>query len=171
MAYMSVDSLKANLTNPARTYLWEIIIPALPAGGSTEDILTRCQSTAIPGRSVGTIAIPFKQSAGLIFHGKLTYDHTWECTFVEGEDKKIHDAIYAWNQYIIDDVTNVGMGDTEIKTDIYLTLLTTKAETYRKIRLVGCFPSAVAAVDMSYDDENIVRYTVTFSFDKWEDMT
>ena len=167
---MSVDSLKANLTNPARTYLWEMIIPALPSGiGQPDDLLVRCQSSSLPGRSFGTILVPYKQSAGINYHGKLTYSHSWTCTFIEGEDHKIHDAIHAWNQHIIDDLDNIGAGDTAIKTDIYLTLLTTKGDTYRKIRLVGCFPQDVADVDMSYDDENVVRFSVTFSYDKWED--
>ena len=170
MARMSVDSLKANLTNPARTYLWEMIIPAIPgAGGQAEDLLIRCQSTSLPGRSVGVIPVPYKQSAGIQFHGKLTYSHSWTCTFIEGEDHKVHDAIHAWNNFIVDDLDNVGQGDTMIKSDIYLNLLTTKGEDYREVRLIGCFPMEVADVDMSYDDENVVKFSVTFSYDKWED--
>jgi len=167
MAQMSVNNLKSNLSNPARTYLWDIIVPNMVGGGEGETIMLRAQSTAIPGRSFAQIPIPYKQSAGLMFHGKLAYSHTWDCTFVEGEDRKVFDSFYAWLQNIVHDVDNVGIGDTSIKQDIILQLLTTAGAEWMKIKLVGCFPSAIANVDMSYDNEAVVKYSVTWSYDSW----
>jgi len=168
MAEMGVNALKNNLTNPARTYLWEMIIPNPIGGGDSETLTLRCQSTNVPGRSFGEIKVPFKQSAGLKFPGKLTYSQIWACTFIEGEDKKIFDAIHAWNQSVINDYENIGEGDTEIKQDLYLTLLTTKGDEALKIKLVGCYPQEVGEVALNYETEDSIKYPVTFSFDRWE---
>ena len=171
MAEMSVDSLKANLTNPARTYLWEVLIPTVPGGGDADAVLLRAQSTNKPGKSVGAIHVPYKQSAGIQYHGKLSYTHTWDVTFIEGEDKKIFEAINAWMQKVVHDATNVGDGDAAIKSDIYLNLLTTTGEIYQSIKMIGCFPQEVGDVAMAYDDEATVMYPVTFAYDRWEDRT
>lgn len=170
MPDMGVDILKNNLTNPARTYLWEVIIPNPIGGGDSNTLLVRCQSSNIPGRSFGEILVPYKQTGGVKFPGKLTYDHTWDCVFIEGEDKKIFDAIYGWNQKVVNDYDGVGEGDDAIKSDIVLTLITTKGQTFQKIKLVGCYPQAVGPVALAYDGTDPVRYTVTFSFDRWENV-
>ena len=169
MAQMGVESLKHNLSNPARVYLWDVIIPNPLGDGDTDTLMLRAQTASIPGRSFGEILVPYKQSAGTKYPGKLTYDHTWDITFIEGEDKKMFDAFYSWVQKIVHDFDNVGDGDTEIKTDMYLQLLTTKQQPFQKIKLVGCYPQAIGNVDLAYDAENPVRYTVTFSYDRWEE--
>jgi len=171
MPLMGIETLKQNLTNPARVYLWEILVPAPIGGGNSDVLTTRCQSTSIPGRSFGEIVVPYKQTAGLKFPGKLTYPHTWECTFIDAEDKAIFDAIYAWKQAIVDDFDGVGQGDNAIKQDIYLTLLTTTGEIYMTIKLVGAYPQEVGNVDLSYDAEDTVKFPVTWSYDRWEQVS
>ena len=70
MALMGLDSLKSNLTNPARTYLWEVVIPVPIGNGDTDTYTVRAQTTEIPARSNGEITIPFKQTAGIKVAGK-----------------------------------------------------------------------------------------------------
>jgi hypothetical protein len=52
---MANSALKANLTNPGRVYLWNLMI-ANPIGssGSSETISLRCLTTELPGRSFGS---------------------------------------------------------------------------------------------------------------------
>jgi len=169
MANMSVDSLRNNLTNPQRGYLWEVIFPSIPGGGDSDALTIRAQSAAIPSRSVGEIKIPFKQSAGVKYAGKLSYTQTMALTFAEGEDKKVHTAIYAWKQKIVNDYSNVGDGDEAIKADFYLNLLSTKGEITRTIKLVGAFPQEVGEISLDQGEEDAIKYPVTFSFDRWED--
>ena len=164
---LSVNNLKANLTNPQRTYMWNVLIPYAVGGGDSDTLTLRAQSAEIPGRSVGQIPVPYKQSGGLRFHGKLTYSHTWDVTFVEGEDRRVFDTLYAWKQNIVHDIANVGAGDIAIKADIILQLITTKGEESMRIKLVGAFPMAVGDVALSYETEAIVNYTVTWSYDSW----
>jgi len=168
---ISVENLKANLTNPARVYMWDVVIPSPVGGGDSNTLMLRCQSTNMPGRSVGNIAVPYKQSAGIQFMGKLTYSHTWECTFIEGEDANVFSAFYDWAQSQINDRDNIGIGDNLIKTDIILRLVTTKGSEYLSIKLIGCYVDSMADVPLAYDTEDPVRLTVTFRYDRWEKVT
>ena len=170
MVFMGVNSLKNNLTNPARVYLWEIILPSLIGGGDPVAITIRAQSASMPGRSVGEILVPYKATAGVKYPGKLTYSHTWDVTFIEGEDKRIFDAIHNWNQKIIDDFDGVGDGDDTIKADMLLNLLTTKGVPYNSYKLIGAYPQAVGDIALDYTTEAGVIFPVTFSYDSWETL-
>lgn len=164
MADMSINSLKANLTNPAREYLWEVIF-SNPKGGDTETLLLRCQSTTIPGRSIGTIPVAYKGTGGVVYAGKLKFSHTWDCTFIEGEDRLMWNAFYDWAKSIIDEQT--GMGSISIKTDIHLRLLNTDGTAPLSIVLVGCFLSDQKDIAISYASEKEMTISTTWSYDYW----
>ena len=168
MPQMSTDQLRNNLTNPQRTYLWDVLIPNPVGGGDPDTISLRARSKSIPEASFGQILIPYKQSAGVVYPGKLSFPHDWDCTFIEGEDHAMFDIIYDWRQSIINDRTNIGTTDVAVKSDIYLKLLKTDGEESMKIRLVGCFPRVCPSVPLSYDDESELQYPVTWSYDRWE---
>lgn len=166
--FMGIDNLAANLGNVARSYIWEVSIPNPVGGGDSETLTLRCQSASIPGRSVTVIEVPYKQSSELQFYGKLKYSHVFKCEFIEGEDRAIFDAIYAWCQQQIDDVTNLGQGDDVAKTDIYLTLLTTSDVKYNQIRLKGCFVESMDEVSLNYHSNEPIKFGVSFRYDSWE---
>lgn len=167
---LSIDNLRANLGQPAQTFTWNVKIATLPGGvGDTETLMLRCQSTKIPSRSVGIIEVPYKQGPRLQYPGKLEYTHSWDCTFIEGEDNSVMNAFYAWAQRQVDDVTNLGASEGDIKTDIYLSLTTRADDTeYRQIRLKGCFIEKINEVTLDYSSSDVVKIGVTFRFDTWE---
>ena len=165
---MSLDTLKASLTNPLRVFLWDVIIPNLLGGGDATALQARAQSTQIPGRSVGSsILVPYKQTGGIKYPGKLTYDHKWTVKFIEGEDLKVFNAIYGWSQMLVNDTTGVGAGDENIKSNLFFTLISTKGTDLKQIKLEGCYPEAIAQQELSYQTDGTVSFNVTFSFDKW----
>jgi len=169
MAKMSAEDFKNNLNNPARLYLWDVMFTNPIGGGDADALELRCQTTAIPGRSVGEILVPFKGTAGLKFPGKLTMSHSWPCSFVESTDKKVFNALHAWDQAIIDARTGIGGPDVAIKSNIYLRLVSSTGAVYQKIRLVGCYPQDVAEVPLAFETEGVIMYAVTFSYDYWEE--
>lgn len=169
MAKMSAEDFKNNLNNPARLYLWEVMFTNPIGGGDAEALELRCQTTAIPGRSVGEILIPFKATAGVKVPGKLSMSHSWPTTFVESTDKKVFAALQAWNQTIINARTGIGGPDTLIKANIYLRLLDAAGTVYQKIRMVGCYPQNVADTPLSFETEGVVMYSVGFSYDFWDE--
>ena len=164
MPEMGINSLKNNLNNPARSYLWEVLFPN-PLGGDTDTLLLRCRSTSIPGVSVGSILLPYKQTGGVKYPGKKTYSHTWACTFVEGEDRAMWDAFYDAAQAIIDDET--GLGSFGIKKDVYLHLLDTDGTVSKRIKLAGVYVESQEDIALSYDEEGAILISVSFSYDYW----
>jgi hypothetical protein len=169
MPILNSDALKNNCSNPARGYLWEVLIPKPPGGGNTEDLRLRCMSASVPSRSFTKIHIPFKQTAGIEYAGKIEYDHTWTLRFLEGEDRAIFDAFQAWCQLVINDYTGVGVPDPAYKTDIVLTLLTrSEGAVYNKIKLIGCWPSKMNETEVGNDQDKEIQLTVIMNFDRWE---
>ena len=168
MTTMNASALANNLTNPAKTYLWEMMFPD-PTGGDAETLLLRCQSAVLPGRGLSEILIPFKQSAGIKFPGKLTYPQTFTLVFEEGEDRAIFDAFYTWNQSILNDETNIGA--ISVKKDIHLHLIDTDGTVALRIRFVGCFPQDVPDIALDYGSDERIRFSITFSYDAWRKIT
>ena len=168
MANMSADNLKQNLSNPAKTYLWEVVFSNPIGGGDAEALELRCQSTSVPGRGVGEILVPYKNTPGIKYPGKPTVPHTWACVFIEGTDGKIFEALNAWNQAINDIRTGIGGADPLIKADIYLRLLDPPGTVFQKIKLVGCYIQDIPDTPVAYEDEANIMYSVTFSYDYWE---
>lgn len=166
MTRMSVDTFRRNLTNPARVYLWEILMPN-PVAGDPETLMLRCRTTVIPGRSVGEILIPFKQSAGVKFPGKLIYPHVIDLTFVEGEDREIFRALYDMCQSVVHDKYNVGSYPVD-KRNFYLHLIDTDGTVSMRIRLIGCYCQEVVEAPLSWDTEAELNFTGRFSYDRWE---
>ena len=165
---MGVDSLKANLTNPARVYLWDVIIPAPIGTGDTTTYQVRAQTSQVPQVSDAPIHIDYKQTAGVQVSGKKEYEHTWACTFLEGEDHKVYDALYSWTQTIVHDVTGVGVGDPLYKTDVYLNLVTVAGSNYMSVHLKGAWIQTIGTFEVSYATNDVIKYTVTFQFDSIE---
>ncbi len=165
MTQMSADSLKTNLSNPAKDYLWDVMFAA-PLGGDTETLMIRAQSTEMPERGVGAISVKYKQTAGIKFPGKAAFPQTWAVTFIEGEDRAIFNAMNDWLNTIVD--ARAGTGAIVVKTNVELHLLNTDGSTALQIRLVGCYPETVASVPLAYESEASIMYPVTFSYDFWE---
>lgn len=167
MANMGTDKLKDNLTNGQRTYNWEVIIPNPLGGGDSEAFMLRCQSASKPGRMFTPIHIDYKQGPGFNIPGKNRYEQTWTVTVLEGEDAAMHDFLYGWQQNIVNDETEVGFGDAFVKRDIYFRTHSTAGEETLKIKLIGAWPSNVPSTPFGMVGEDVVKYSVTFSFDKW----
>jgi len=167
MPDMSINSLSNDLGEAARTYLWEVVIPRPIGGGNSKMLTLRCQSSQIPGRGVGSILIPYKQTAGMKVPGKLTYDHSIDLSFVEGEDRAVFLALYDWCNSIISDRTGVAGSTSSIKTDIYMNLMNTDGSIPLSIRLVGGYLETLSSTPMNYNDEGNVFFSSVWSYDSW----
>jgi len=164
---MSADALANNLTSPARRYLWEVMIPNPPFGESTT-LLLRCQTASIPERAVGKILIPFKQTAGVAYPGKLRYSHTMSMVFVEGEDREIFTSFYQWLDKVVNAKT--GYGEANIKLDMYLHLINNdEAGTVAlRTKIIGFYPERMGEVALDQSAEDEMKISIDISFDRWE---
>ena len=171
MGGLTADNLKYELSNPQRIYNWDCTF-ANPVGSSNGAVLdSRCQSTEIPARGFDSIKINYKGTPGFKVPGKRTTPQTWSCTFIESTDKKVFDAIHGWQQAIAHDRLGIGMPDTLIKADLYLKLHDAAGATTLKIKIRGCYPQDRPPVALPYAENALVYYTVTFSYDDWEEVT
>ena len=166
-----IDVLKNNLTNPARAYLFDVIFPIPMGGGDAETLMLRCQASSIPMVGIGEIKVPYKQTAGTKYHGKVIMDQTWDLTFIEGEDKAIFQEFYNWIKKVVDPKSGIGSPDPDVKTDVILSLKTTADEEYLKIKLRGVWIQRINAVTLDYGTEDPIRLPVTLAYDYWEQLT
>lgn len=95
---MGIGSLKAQLSNPQRAFLFEVRIPTPQGGGVTSPaiVTVRAEATKIPKRSNTPIKLAYKQTAGIVIKGADTLTHTWKVTFKEGEDAAIYTMVRKW---------------------------------------------------------------------------
>lgn len=163
---LSIDAIKSNLTDPLRTYLWEMMIPNVPGGGDVDAVRLRCVSSAIPNVASEEIVVDWRAMRFRIA-GKLNYSHTITMTFLESADRKILDAFYNWRKLVTNPETGAGVAPSEYKTDIYISLLNTKGEEVVKIKLMGCYPQEMGEIALDMATNEIIRPTVTFSYDRW----
>jgi len=170
MAEMGVNSLKAELTNPARLYMWTVQIPGIVGGGDENSMMLRCQASSIPGFGFGEIKVPYKQTAGFKVPGKETFQQLWTTTFIEGEDRKVFDALWGWKKQIVNPTSGVGADGSSIKANIYLTLETTQGTIYNKLKLSGAWVQAVPDTALNFTDDGAIYYSVTFAYDSIESM-
>ena len=165
---MNIDALTNNLSNPARSYMFEVLFPQIPGGGNAEDLEIRGFSSSIPGRGVGGINLPFKGTAGMKVPGKVKMDQSWKVAFREGTDASTFDSLYGWFQFIMDAKTGVGTPDPLTKTTIYLHCLDLEGNAWLKLKLVGCYIETMDEIPVSFESEEVVVFNVTFSYDRWE---
>lgn len=163
----TLDTVRNVLTNPARSYMWEMHIPNLLGGGDSSALTLQCQSTEIPDYSINPIHIDYKQSAGFDVPGKPKFS-PWNTTFIDTEDQVIYKAIYGWQQLINNRDTNTGLGDGQIRKDLYLSLLrTSDNEAYTRFRMVGGYPQSVDKVALAYGTDNLITLSVTWNYIRW----
>jgi len=173
MARMGVDNLKSNLSNVARVYLWEVLFPNVIGGGAdTETLLLRAQSTSLPARDTGSIVVPYKQTGGVAYPGRVDFgNHQWDVTFVEGEDKAVFEAFYRWIERVVSARDGVGNPVPEVKVDVQLNLLNTKGEPFLGIRLIGCWVKTIQRADLNYENDRPLNLAVTLVYDWWEEVS
>lgn len=166
---MSVDVLRNNLTNPAKSYLWAVVFPKLIGGGDGTVLATRCQSAGLPGRSTNSIKIPFRGTPGFKVPGQLVMPQVWRLEFLESTvDKKTFTALYNWHQMIQSARTGLGSPDPSVKTDLYFQALDQAGQTWLTIKMIGCYLEEMGDIAMTYGNNSSMIFPASMSYDWWE---
>lgn len=163
---MSIESIKSNLSSPARTYLWEFFIPNLPGGGDIDAIRTRCVVSEMPNVASEPITVDWRAMKFKVA-GKMNMSHTISLTFLESEDVKIIKALYNWRALVLDPATGRGGQPINYKADAYLELLDTQGDVYCDIRLIGTYPEEMPTLGFDMATTDIAKPTLTLSYDRW----
>ncbi len=169
MSIMNSDSLKYNISNPAKAYLWEFVMPNPRGDGDTDTLRLRCQSAQLPERSFEVIHIDYMQTGGFNVPGRERFPGVITLEFVEGEDSAVWDAFYSWCELCVGSYDGVGVADPELKSDFYLNLLTkTDGTTYNKVKFIGGWVSKLNSVDLGYEQNKNIVLRVDLTYDRWE---
>ena len=160
----------------ARPNLFEVELTTLPAGidWDANSFRYMCKAAQLPAQNVANIDVPFR---GRIFKiaGDRTID-TWTVTIINDESFNLRRAFEQWSELIAKLDTNLGATDpSAYMTNAKVFQLGRGATTsstdsngntnsvLAEYEFVDNWPSAVAAIDLSYDSSDAIEdFTVEF---------
>lgn len=152
------DILSKVKTGIARTNLYSVSIPTKLA-----DLDFNAKGSQLPSSELGTIEIPY-HGRKLKIPGQRTFAE-WTITIMEDSNMTVRKAIEAWINSIDNAETGkLGIGSA-IFSDIKVTLLNTQGGAAMSYTLYGAYPSNMASVELSYDEQTApLEYQVTFNY-------
>ena len=156
--------------------MWELIVPTAgvmnDSGVVDDDLVIRCRSVSIPGRSTEVITSEF-MGMKQYFPSKPIFDGTVDVTYEETEDQPIKKALTEWQQKIYSTdtgVQTVPFIDKRLQSKtLTLIMYDGKGDSLdRKIQFINAWPQNVPSVALSYAGSEQVIYSVTFQYDFWK---
>ena len=165
MADLHVAEIRGVGVEPARQYLWEVSMAAIPSAGGSVDTLKqmtfRAMSTTVPDKVTEVFEMMYK-SAKVSFAGRDASGKTFDITFWDGEDLKIYNAFFGWLEYMKDHVKR------DYITDVFMTLLGRDNNPISKFKLVDAFPENLQPLTLDYSVNDPINIPVTFRYDDCE---
>ena len=140
-------------------------------GGETSDLAFLCRATAIPGQTVGPIAIPFR-GRQLQIAGDRTFE-PWTITVMNDTDFKLYRAFERWMNGINNMTDNEGIANpADYQVDGFIDHLDRNGSTLKSYTYRGLFPTALAGIDLNYaTNDAIEEFSVTFNYQYFETDT
>ena len=162
MPGLHISDYTAIVGNPAKVFMWDVLIPALPISS------IKAQSTQVPGVSLTDIEL-YHLGQKALFPGTVEYDHNWTCTIVESESGDVFNAMHAWHTLCFDQKTGVMSDVSAVKRDISLTMLTSAGSAWLRLVLKNAYPKTIGSVqiDKSSNSE-AYKWELGFNYDWWE---
>ena len=173
----TISQFKAALIGGgARPNLFEVEMTTLPGGISwdADSFRYMCKAATLPASNIANIDIPFR---GRIF--KVAGDRTidpWTVTIINDEGFKLRNAFEEWTDLIAKLENNIGATDPSAymtNAKVYQLGRGSKQSSQsntgtsnavlKEYEFIDIFPTAVAAIDLSYDSTDAIEeFTVDF---------
>lgn len=162
MPGLHISDYTALVGNPAKAFMWDVLIPALPVSS------IKALSSQVPGVSLTDMEL-WHLGQKALFPGTVEYTHTWNCTVVESESGDVYNAMSAWHNLIFDQKTGV-MGDVAaFKRDVTINMLTSSGSTWLSLILKGAYPKEIAELEIDKSNNaEPVKWVLNFNFDWFE---
>ena len=140
-------------------------------GGETSDLAFLCRATAIPGQTVGNIAIPFR-GRQLQIAGDRTFE-PWTITVMNDTDFKLYRAFERWMNGINNMTDNEGIANpADYQVDAFVDQLDRNGTTLKSYTYRGLFPISLDSIALNYNtNDTIEEFGVTFQFQYFETDT
>jgi len=176
-ANRTISDFKGSLIGGgARPNLFEVELTTLPGGiaWDSSHFSYMCKAATLPASNIANIDVPFR---GRIF--KVAGDRTidpWTVTIINDEEFKLRNAFEQWADLIARLDNNMGVTNPEdymSNAKVYqlgrgasvssATNAGTANAVLKEYEFFNIWPSAVAAIDLSYDStDTIEEFTVDF---------
>ena len=161
---VQVTNLEANLAESDKV------------NGSDADFTFLCRSAGIPASTIGTVEVPFRGRV-IKLPGDRTFE-SWTITVMADESMEVRGYFEKWMEKL--NKHENGAGYTEdFASTLKVSQLARGTSTsdalkdphsvVRSYDFYNAFPTNIAQIDLSYDNNNtIAEYTVEFQYDWWE---
>tara|TARA_A200000159_G_scaffold41003_1_gene37692 strand:+ start:3293 stop:3883 length:591 start_codon:yes stop_codon:yes gene_type:complete len=166
----------------ARPNLFEVELTTFPAGigWNASDFSYMCKAATLPASNVAAIDIPFRGRTFKVA-GDRTID-TWTVTIINDESFNLRNAFEEWADLIAKLENNLGATDPNaymVNAKVYQlgrgSSPSSKSNTgtansvIKEYEFFNIWPSAVAAIDLSYDSTDAIEdFTVDFQVQSYK---
>lgn len=155
----------------ARTNYFEVHVTN-PVSSVADNILPiLCRAAALPESNINVIRLPYA-GRSLTFAGVRPPLQDWTITVINDEGFEIRNALETWHNYINSMRTNLRKFNTaapsEYKSVATVSQYSKTGEVIRVYQMLGLWPSAISSIRVSYDEDAIQNFDVTFSYDWYE---
>jgi hypothetical protein len=171
----NINEFKSRLRGGgARANQFKVTLPFpgyASVGGETSDLAFLCSATALPGQTVGQVAIPFRGRV-LNIAGDRTFE-PWTITVLNDTDFKLYRAFERWMNGINNMTDNEGIANpADYQVDGFVDQLDRNGTTLKSYTYRGLYPEALANIPLSYSaNDAIETFDVTFRYQYFETDT
>jgi hypothetical protein len=166
-AVSTVTQVRA-ISAPAKAWLWEFVIPQVPAGvgDAAEELTFRAQASALPGRAVGQV-LTYYMGHEIVHPTRNKFEHSFPVRFVEGLNGRVGGILEAWFEAYLSEADGSSTGEPAMKTDAFMRMLNHSKEVVRQYHLYDFFVLNWPTLPVGYDSETLVNFEPTFAYSYW----
>ena len=171
----NINEFKSRLRGGgARANQFKVTLPFpgyASVGGETSDLAFLCSATALPGQTVGQVAIPFRGRI-LNIAGDRTFE-PWTITVLNDTDFKLYRAFERWMNGINNMTDNEGIANpADYQVDGFVDQLDRNGNTLKSYTYRGLYPEVLANIPLNYaTNDTIESFDVTFRYQYFETDT
>ena len=171
----NINEFKSRLRGGgARANQFKVTLPFpgyASVGGETSDLAFLCSATALPGQTVGQVAIPFRGRV-LNIAGDRTFE-PWTITVLNDTDFKLYRAFERWMNGINNMTDNEGIANpADYQVDGFVDQLDRNGSTLKSYTYRGLYPEVLANIPLNYaTNDAIESFDVTFRYQYFETDT
>lgn len=141
------------------------------AGGITEQVQFAARSSSLPGDSISSVSVNYF-GREIKLAGNRSFPD-WSIVVIQDEDFRIRNGFERWMSALnshVGNLRNPAMKNPSVyQTDCFINQYSKDGIRIKTYKLVGCFPTDVAAVDVDWSNDGIEEFSVTFAYQWWED--
>ena len=139
----------------------------IPGYSNKRAISFLCKAAQIPASSLGTIEVPYR-GRRIKLPGDRTFQD-WSITVISDANMSLRSAFEYWSAIFNSHVANVTTTNfMQFMPTWSVTQLLRDGEALRTYNFLGCFPSEIGAIDLSYENnDSIAEFPVTINYSYW----